>query len=63
MVPPFDIFKADSSGSPVWVEAASELEEAKARVHQLMKDCPCEYFIFSQATGRKISIEPVQHGP
>jgi hypothetical protein len=39
----------------LWIEAAAELEAAKARVGVLMRTTPCEYLIFSQKTGHKIS--------
>jgi hypothetical protein len=42
----------------LWIEAAAELEGAKARVAALMQTTPCEYLIFSQKTGHKILIKP-----
>lgn len=42
----------------LWIEAVPELEAAKARVATLMQTTPCEYLIFSQKTGHKISINP-----
>jgi hypothetical protein len=59
MVPPFDIFKVDSTDAVVWIEAASALEAAKVRVQQLMAVSPYEYLIFSQQTGSRIAIKPV----
>ena len=58
MVAPFDIFKVDEPDGMLWIEAAAELEVAKARVAALMRATPCEYLIFSQQTGHKISIKP-----
>ena len=58
MVAPFDIFRADGPGGILWIEAVAELEAAKARVGALMQTTPCEYLIFSQKTGHKISIKP-----
>jgi hypothetical protein len=58
MVAPFDIFRVDEPDGMLWIEAAAELEAAKARVAALMQTTPCEYPIFSQKTGHKISIKP-----
>ena len=41
-----------------WIEAVADLGIAKARVAALMQANPCEYLIFSQKTGHKISIKP-----
>jgi hypothetical protein len=57
MVPPFDIFIAEKDGDLLWLEAARDLETAKARVQILGTAVPGEYLIFSQATGNKISIK------
>ena len=58
MVAPFDIFRVDEPDGMLWIEAAAELEAAKARVAALMRTTPSEYLIFSQKTGHKISIKP-----
>jgi hypothetical protein len=58
VIAPFDIFRVDEPDGMLWIEAAAELEAAKARVGALMQTTPCEYLIFSQKTGHKISIEP-----
>ena len=58
MVAPFDIFRVDEPDGMLWIEAAAELEAAKARVAALMQTTACEYLIFSQKTGHKISIKP-----
>jgi hypothetical protein len=58
VVAPFDIFRVDEPDGMLWIEAATELEAAKARVAALMQANPCEYLIFSQKTGNKISIKP-----
>jgi hypothetical protein len=60
MIAPFDIFRLHAPGDMLWIEAAAELEAAKARVAALMQVKPCEYLIFSQVTGQKISIKPTQ---
>ena len=56
MIPPFDIFKVESSG-PRWMEVAADLERAKARVKILATSSPGEYVIANQKTGEKISIQ------
>jgi hypothetical protein len=38
------------------LEAASTLDLAKARVHDMGKSAPGEYLIFSQKTGHSVSI-------
>ena len=58
MIAPFDIFRVDAPDGMLWIEAVAELEAAKARVTALMQVKPGEYLIFSQKTGRKISIRP-----
>jgi hypothetical protein len=57
MIPPFDIFMVDSSGLR-WMEAAADLEGAKARARLLAASSPSEYIILNQTTGEKISIQP-----
>src|SRR5260370_16691744 len=56
MMPPFDIFKVESSGLR-WMEAAVDLGRAKARVKVLAASSPGEYIILNQNTGEKISIK------
>ncbi len=58
MVAPFDIFRVDERDGMLWIEAVAELQAAKARVAALMQTTACEYLIFSQKTGHKISIKP-----
>jgi hypothetical protein len=58
MVAPFDIFRVDAPDGMLWIEAAADLDIAKARVAVLMLVKPSEYLIFSQRTGHKISIKP-----
>src|SRR5216684_5321437 len=57
MIPQFDIFKVESDG-PRWMEAAENVERAKARVKILATSSPGEYVIADQETGEKISIPP-----
>jgi hypothetical protein len=56
MIPPFDIFKVESSVLR-WMEAAVDLGRAKARVKVLAASSPGEYIILNQNTGEKISIK------
>jgi hypothetical protein len=58
MVASFDIFRVDTHGDMLWVEAVAEFEGAKQRVAELMLAAPCEYLIFCQKTGHKTSIKP-----
>jgi hypothetical protein len=56
MIPPFDIFRIAQDNQPLWVEPASTLEDARARVVELGELYPGEYFIFSQQTGHRIAM-------
>ena len=47
---PFDIFRKDLLGTPVWMEAVEDLETAKLRVTELARRSPGEYFVFSHET-------------
>jgi len=58
MVPPFDIFKRQGGGSVRWLGVATDLEAAKLRVKELTASAPGEYFIFSLATGRRLTVRP-----
>jgi hypothetical protein len=55
MPSPYDIFKKDSDGVPVWVEPATDLETASLRIMELNKEKPAEYMIFSHMTQELIS--------
>jgi len=57
MIPPFEIFKVESSGLR-WMEPAPDLERAKTRVKLLAASSPGEYIILNQETGEKILIRP-----
>ena len=50
--PPFDILKKDNANL-VWVEAAHDLEIAKARIRELVATSKGDYVVFDQRT-RKI---------
>jgi hypothetical protein len=56
MVPPFDIFKRQGGGSVRWLGVATDLEAAKLRVKELIESAPGEYFIFSLATGHRLTV-------
>lgn len=47
---PFDIFRKDLLGTPVWMEAADDIARAKRRVAELASRSPGEYFVFSRET-------------
>ena len=47
---PFDIFRKDLLGTPVWMETVEDLETAKLRVKELVNRSPGEYFVLSQET-------------
>jgi hypothetical protein len=54
---PFDIFKQQPDGNADWVEAAKDLESAKARVRVLAEYFPGQYFIVDNARKTKIFIK------
>jgi hypothetical protein len=56
MIPPFDILKVGSDGLR-WMEAAPDLDRAKARVRVLSASSPGEYIILNQITGEKMTIQ------
>jgi CheY-like chemotaxis protein len=56
MLPPFHIFKVQSDGSLRWIEAAADLERAKARAKVLAASAPGEYAI-TNMTGEKIAVK------
>ena len=56
MIPRFNIFKVESDG-PRWLEAAANMERARARVKMLATSSPGEFIIANQKTGEKISIK------
>ena len=51
-----DIFKLGEDGTLHRVEAARDLETAKARVSALAEAFPGEYVILDLTTGQKLSI-------
>ncbi len=52
----FDIFKRLPDGTPLWIEAAPSLSEAKQRVARMADDSQNEYFIFSVHDGGIVSL-------
>jgi hypothetical protein len=50
----FDVFKVSQKGTPVFIEAAQDLDAAISRVSVLRDNFPDEYLIVSQATGKRI---------
>jgi hypothetical protein len=47
---PYDIFRKDLLGTPVWMETVQDMETAKLRILALVNRSPGEYFVFSQDT-------------
>ncbi len=55
---PYDIFRKDLLGTPVWMEAVQDLETASLRVTELAARSPGEYFVFSQQSQEIVSSTP-----
>jgi len=55
---PYDIFRKDLLGTPVWMEAVQDLETASRRVRELAARSPGEYFVFSQESQEIVSSTP-----
>lgn len=53
----FDIFQVESGGGVRWLEAAETLGDARARVQELVRRSPGEYFVPDAKTGNKIVIQ------
>jgi hypothetical protein len=51
-----DIFQVESGGGVRWLEAAETLGDARARVQELVRRSPGEYFVPDAKTGNKIVI-------
>jgi hypothetical protein len=60
MVPRYDIFRAGPDGSVLWLESATDLAAARARVRELASSSPGEYMIRNQRTGQRTSIKPAR---
>jgi hypothetical protein len=48
--PQLDILRRERDGSFIWMEAAQDLQTAKARLEELVAAAPGEYFVFDQRT-------------
>jgi hypothetical protein len=57
MIPPYDIFRTEPNGSSRWLEAASTLDDAKARIQAMAAIAPGEYLIVSQRTGNRLVMK------
>ena len=55
---PYDIFRKDLLGTPVWMEAAQDIETAKLRIMEMAGRSPGEYFVFSQESQEIVSSTP-----
>src|ERR1700722_3729168 len=56
-LPRFDIFRTETEGV-LWLESATTLESAKARVEQIAGRSPGEYLLLNQVTGDKVIFRP-----
>jgi hypothetical protein len=52
MIDPIDIFRIESSGV-LWVESATSVAIAEARIQQLALGAPGEYIILEHGSGKK----------
>lgn len=52
---PYDIFRKDLLGTPVWMESGEDLETAELRMLELARRSPAEYFVSCQETGEIVS--------
>lgn len=52
---PYDIFRRDGNGEPIWVEAVENVERAKKRIIELSARAPGQYMVFSQNNGQVVS--------
>ncbi len=55
---PYDIFRKDLLGTPVWMEAVQDLETAKLHMIKLADRSPGEYFVFCQESQEIVSSTP-----
>ena len=51
---PYEIFRKDLLGTPVWMETVLDLETAKLHMIELAARSPGEYFVFSQGESQEI---------
>ena len=52
---PYDIFRKDNLGEPVWIEATETFEAAKRRIIDLAARTPGHYMVFCQNNGQVVS--------
>jgi hypothetical protein len=57
---PYDLFRRDLLGTPVWMEAVEDLETAKDRMIELAGRSPGEYFVFCQESQEIVSSTPAR---
>lgn len=55
-----DVFKTDGDGV-LWLGSFSNLEAARARIHELLLSDPGEYFTYNQSTEIKVFFKPNGH--
>jgi hypothetical protein len=55
MTETFDIFSDLAETGPIWIEAVQGLENAKARVTELLQAHPGNYFIFDPLAAKVIA--------
>ncbi len=54
-IAPYDVFRKDLLGTPVWMETVQDIETAKLRMLELAGRSPGEYFVFCQETQEIVS--------
>ncbi len=55
---PFDIFRAESNGSVLWIGSAASVAEAKACIQRQSASSAGEFLLLNQETGSKLVIKP-----
>jgi hypothetical protein len=55
---PYEVFRKDLLGTPVWMETVQDLETAKLHMIKLAARSPGEYFVFSQESQEIVSSTP-----
>lgn len=53
--PPYEIFRKDLLGTPVWMESAQDIATATLRMTELMSRSPGEYFVLCRETGEIVN--------
>jgi hypothetical protein len=54
MIAAFDVFRTEADGSVKWFGAFTDIEDAKARIRELLMSSPGKHFIVRQTTGHKL---------